>query len=344
MIKKVLISIFVVALLGGGGIAYHYYNMIYQPNVTTVSGKADYFYIPTGSKVDDVVNKLYEQNFIKNRNSFAWVAEKKNYANHVHPGRYLLKENMNNDELINLLRSGEQEPVNVTFNSVRLIEDLAGVIAYQIEADSISLVALFHSNDMMKKYGFNEHTFRTMFIPNTYQMYWNTSADQFVQRMAKEYKGFWNESRKAKAKNIGLSQSEVSTLAAIVEKETAKNDEKPRVAGVYINRLQKGMPLQADPTLIFAVRDFTIKRVLNIHKEVESPYNTYKYKGLPPGPITIPEISSIDAVLNYEKHDYLYFCAKEDFSGYHNFAATYSQHKVNANRWYKAMNALKVYK
>jgi UPF0755 protein len=176
-----------------------------------------------------------------------------------------------------------------------------------------------------------------MFIPNTYEFYWNTSAEKFVEKMAEEYKNFWNEDRKAKAEKMGLTQSEVSTLASIVEQETQKNDEKARIAGVYINRINIGMPLQADPTVVFAVGDFTIKRVLNSHLRIDSPYNTYLYAGLPPGPICIPSVSSIDGVLNYEKHNYLYFCAKEDFSGYSNFASTLSQHNVNAQKYHRAL-------
>jgi UPF0755 protein len=344
MLKKIFISLIFILLISGGGVAYYFYSMIYQPNVTLAKGETGFFYIPTGSTIEDVTNSLYEQNLIKNTASFSWVAEKKNYQNHVNAGRYLLKPKMSNDDLVNLLRSANQEPVMLTFNSVRLINDLAGVVAKQIEADSVALAELFNSNELFNKYGFNKHTFRTMFIPNTYEMYWNTSAEDFVKRMAKEYKSFWNTERIAKAKKIGLSQSEVSTLASIVEKETAKSDEKPEVAGVYMNRIKKGMRLEADPTLIFAANDFTIRRVLNKHKLINSPYNTYMYRGLPPGPITISDISSIDAVLNYKKHNYVFFCAKDDFSGYHNFAATYSQHKANARKWYRAMNAKKVYK
>lgn len=344
MIRKIVVAVLVVLIAAGVGIGYRYYAMIYQPNVVVDDGFSEFIFIPTGSTMQSVANQLYEENIIKNRNSFLWVAERKNYAKHVHPGRYLIDKSMSNDELINMLRSGNQIPVKLKFNGVRLIAELAGVVSNQIEADSLSLINLFNDSKVHQKYGFNEHTFRTLFIPNTYEMYWNTSAEQFIQRMAKEYKAYWNAERKAKAKQIGLSQSAVSTLASIVEKETSKNDEKPRVAGVYMNRLQKGMLLQADPTLIFAAGDFTIKRVLNVHKAIDSPYNTYMYKGLPPGPITIPETTSLDAVLNYEKHDYLYFCAKEDFSGYHNFAKTYAQHKVNARKWYRALNAMKVYR
>jgi UPF0755 protein len=203
---------------------------------------------------------------------------------------------------------------------------------------------MLSSYDFASKYGFNEQTIMTMFIPNTYEFYWNTSADEFFERMADEYKKFWTDERKQKAKNIGLSQSEVSILASIVELETQKKDERPTVAGVYINRLKKKMLLQADPTVVFALGDFTINRVLKIHLETDSPYNTYKYSGLPPGPIYLPSISSIDAVLNFENHDYIYFCAKEDFSGYHNFAKTLAQHNENARKFQQALNKRKIWK
>jgi len=227
--------------------------------------------------------------------------------------------------------------VKVSFISVRSLDILAGKVAANIEADSTEIAQLLKSPETAQKYGFDERTFMAMFIPNSYEFYWNTSAEQFVERMAKEFKAFWTEERLQKAENIGMTQSQVSTLASIVEVETQQNDEKARVAGVYINRLNLGMLLQADPTVVYAVGDFTLKRVLNKHLEIESPYNTYKYSGLPPGPINIPSISSIDAVLNYEKHNYKFFCAKDDFSGYHVFAVTNAQHEANARKYHKAL-------
>ncbi|MBL4651522.1 MAG: endolytic transglycosylase MltG [Flavobacteriales bacterium] len=302
------------------------------------------FYISTGSSFDDVTNSLYQKGIILNRNSFVWVAEFMKYNSNIKPGRYQLKVGLNNKQLVTILRRGEQVSVQLTFNNIRLRNELAGIIAKQIEADSASLAAIFEDKELHKKYGFDKETFFTMFIPNTYEFKWNTNTQQFVERMATEYKTFWNEDRKAKAKKLKLGQSEVSILAAIVQKETAKSDEKPIVSGVYHNRIKKGMKLEADPTLIYAIGDFTIRRVLNKYKEVESPYNTYLHKGLPPGPICLPEISSLDAVLNREDHEYIFFCAKEDFSGYHNFASTYAQHKVNARKFHKAMNAAKIYR
>jgi UPF0755 protein len=246
--------------------------------------------------------------------------------------------------LVNKLRNGSQDAINFTFNNLRTINQLAGRAAFYLEADSLTFLNYLNNPEVISKYGFTKNQFPALFIPNTYKMNWTTKPEKFVARMATEFKGFWTEERKAKAKAIGLSQSEVATLASIVESETIKNDEKPVVAGVYINRIKKGMPLQADPTLVFALGDFTIKRVTNEDKKIESPYNTYKYKGLPPGPIRLPEISSLKAVLNYKKHGYIYFCAKEDFSGYHNFTASYRQHRKNAKRYHNALNARKIYR
>lgn len=342
-LKKIIVSVFIILFIGGSAMAYLFYQMIYQPNVTLNGKKTEYFYIPTGSSLEEVVNSLYERNYIINRNSFEWVAEKKDYRSHVHPGRYLLKADMSNNQLIDLLRSGVQQPVNITFSSIRTKEQLAGRVTAKLEADSVDFIHLLNDDEFLSAYGFNPQTILAMFIPNTYEFYWNTSEEEFFQRMAKEFKIFWNEERKAKLGALGLSQSEVATLASIVQMETARNKEKPTVAGVYLNRVEKGMLLQADPTVIYACGDFSIRRVLNKHKEIDSPYNTYKYAGLPPGPICLPSISSVDAVLNYEKHDYLYFCAKEDFSGTHVFAKTYTQHKVNARKYRQALNKRKIY-
>jgi UPF0755 protein len=266
------------------------------------------------------------------------MAVKMNYPNHIKAGKYMLRDGMSNRELIHMLRSGKQVPVKVIFHNVRFKKDLASEISNQIEADSISLLELLNNKTYLNNYDLNPQTVMSIFIPNTYQFYWNTSSEEFFERMLKEYKHFWNESRTQKSEQIGLSPKRVSILASIVEEETQKNDEKRTIAGVYINRLNKGMLLQADPTVRFALGNFLIKRILNKYKEIDSPYNTYKYLDLPPGPICIPSISSLDAVLNYQHTDYLYFCAKEDFSGYHNFARTLEQHNRNAQRYQQALN------
>lgn len=341
-ILKIFVAIIFILSIGTGFVGLHYYNIIWKSNIITELEKDDLFYIQTGSSFHDVANSLYENGIINDRSSFIWVGEYMKYSTNIKPGRYQLKTGLNNKQLVSLLRSGEQVPVILTFNNIRLRNELAGTIAKQIEADSASIAAIFEDSELHKKYGFNRETFFGMFIPNTYEFNWNTNTEQFVERMAIEYKNFWNDERKGKAKKLKLEQSEVSALAAIVQKETAQSDEKPIVAGVYHNRIKKGMKLEADPTLIYAIGDFTIRRVLNKHKEVESPYNTYMHKGLPPGPICLPEISSIDAVLNRVDHSYIFFCAKEDFSGYHNFATTYKQHLVNARKYQRMLNKKRI--
>ena len=341
---KIFISVIFILLITGGIYAYWKYKKVYQPNVVLEKKHTEYLYIPTGSTVEDVIQLLYENNYIINRSSFEWLAEKKKYKNHVHPGRYLLKDNMSNNELINLLRSGEQVPVNIIYSRTRTKEQLASKISKQIEADSLSIVKLLNDENFVSNNDFNLNTIISMFIPNTYEFYWNTSAEQFFKRMNKEYKIFWNKKRRNKADKIGLTQIQVSILASIVEEETKKNDEKPIVAGVYMNRLKKGMRLQADPSIIFAIGDFSIRRVLKKHLSYDSPYNTYKYSGLPPGPISLPSISSIDGVLNFEKHDYLFFCAKGDFSGYHYFAKTLAQHNLNARKYQNTLNKRRIMK
>lgn len=341
--KKILAVVLVILVCLGGFSAWQFYSIIYRSNVG-IGTDGQYFYIPTGSTYEQVSNALVDENIILNQASFDWVAEQKKYKLNIKPGRYKLEAGMSNNELVNLLRSGEQEPVMITFNNVRFKDELAGKVASYIEADSTEIISLLNDSDFVSKYGFNTTTFLTLFLPNTYEFWWNTSAEQFVERMAAEYKKFWTAERKQKANDLGLSQSEVSILASIVQKETNKNDEKPTVAGVYLNRLKKGMLLQADPTLVYANKDFEARRVLNWHKKIDSPYNTYKYKGLPPGPICLPSISSIDAVLNAKSHNYLYFCAKADGSGYHSFASTYSEHLKNAREFQRELNKRKVYR
>jgi len=340
--RKIIISFLIVLVLSLLVIGYNFYKKIYLPNVAFKELQEQYVYIPTGASFTDVVNLLNEKSMLKNSASFEWVAEQMKYKNQIHPGKYLIKPNMSNRELVALLRSGKQVPVSVVFNNIRTKEQLASVVSTQLEADSASIIGLLGNETFLQKYGFTNENCMALFIPNTYEFYWNTSAKQFIERMTKEYKKFWTESRKIKAKNNGLTQSEVSVLASIVEQETKKNDEKPIVAGVYMNRYKKGWKLEADPTLIYASGDFTIQRVLNVHKEIDSPYNTYLYVGLPPGPICIPAISSLDAVLNYSHHEYMFFCAKDDFSGYHSFAKSYSDHLVNARRFQNELNRRKI--
>lgn len=338
-LKKILIVLLLIALAAGAFLSYDFYKKVFAPNVFP---KEVYLNIPTGSNYVDVLAILIEKDIVKNKSSFDWLAKKMKYDKNIHAGHYKLTPGMSNKDLITLLRSGKQTPVQLIFHNIRLPAELASEVSNTIEADSVSLMKLFEDDLFLKQYGFNAENCMAMFIPNTYQFYWNTSAKKFMERMAKEYKTFWNPSRKMKAKTIGLTQSEVSVLASIVEQETHRDDEKPTVAGVYINRYKKGLKLEADPTLVYALGDFTVQRVLNQYKEINSPYNTYMYAGLPPGPICIPSISSIDAVLNYSKHGYFYFCARDDFSGYHSFAKTYPEHLVNARRFQKELNRRKI--
>ena len=314
------------------------YRTVMSPNVKTPDGKEAEIYIPTGSDFEDVKTILVENQFLSNEHSFNWVAQQKELPNSIHPGHYVLKNGMSNNQLVNMLRGGWQSPVNVTFNNIRDVNQLAGRIAKQIEADSASISNLLHNEEYIRQLGFNSYTIPALFLPDTYQFYWNTDAEGFVARMLQEYGKFWTEERKEQAKGLGLTPLQVSTLASIVNKETNMSDEMPRVAGVYLNRLKNNWLLQADPTLIFALNDYSIKRVLNVHKEIDSPYNSYKYPGLPPGPICIPSVTAVKAVLNAEQHHYFYFCAKEDFSGYHNFAKTLAEHNRNAAKYQQALN------
>jgi UPF0755 protein len=318
---------------------YDYYGRIYKPNVSLKSGETEFIYIRTGWKFDDVKKMLYEEGLILNPNSFEWMAEKKNYIGRVRPGRYKVAANMSNNGLINLLRSGEQSPLLITINNIRRKDELAAKIASQLEADSTAIIEMLNSKESLRKYGVNPEQALAFILPNTYEFFWNTSAEQFLDRMHREFEHFWNDERRAKADALNLSPVEVGILASIVEAETNKWDEMSRVAGVYINRLRRGMLLQADPTARFAANDPTIRRVLTKHTQIDSPYNTYIYPGLPPGPIGMPSTRTLDKVLNYEKHDYLFFCAKDDFSGYHVFARTNAQHEQNARKYWRALNA-----
>jgi len=326
-------------LLAGGGAAYMAYRFVYKPNVNLGEKKSQVIYIPTGSTFIDVLGILTEKNILVSTASFEWLAEKKKYKENIKPGKYRVLSRMGNNELLNLLRAGIQEPVKIFFEGVRTKDQLVTRVCIRLEADSNELLDKLNDNEYLSKYGLNENTALTLFIPNTYEFFWNTSVDQFMDKMATEYKKFWTDARKAKAKQIGLSQSEVTILASIVQAEQSRfDDEKPTIAGLYINRLNKEMPLQSDPTLIYALGDFTVNRVLNVDKKIDSPYNTYMNKGLPPGVICLPEPSSIDAVLNYNKNDYIYMCAKDDFSGKHYFAKSYDQHCIYAAKYREALN------
>lgn len=323
--------------------SFYIWQVVYTPNVL-VDQDDRVISIYPGTSFEDIQDLFYEERIVKDLISFSVLAKFMDYDSNIKTGRYLLTHEMSNYNAIKVLRAGSQTPVNITFNSIRFLEELPEKVSGNLAMKESDLDSLLKDPSVADSYGFLPETFISMFIPNTYEVYWTTTPTELLDRMNSEYQKFWNEERKAKADSLNLSPQEVSTLASIVQAETIKNDERPRVAGVYLNRLKKNIALQADPTLIFALGDFTIKRVLNEHKEIESPYNTYKYRGLPPGPINMPSIQSIDAVLNYEEHNYYYFCAKEDFSGYHNFATNLNQHLRNARLYQSALNRARLYR
>ena len=339
-IKRILLIIALIGLIGGGVFAYYVYQAVFSPN-TNFETETTTIYIPSGTTFPELRKIIYP--LIKNPSSFDKIADKKGYTNKVKAGRYILKKGLNNNELVDLLRS-KNRPIQLSFNNQERLENLAGRVAQQIEADSISLIKAFKETAFIDEHGFTMDNALAMYVPNKYEFFWNTSAEQFRSRMLKEYKRFWNDKRTKKAKNIGLTFSEVVTIASIVQKETAKVDERPRVAGVYMNRYKNGWKLDADPTVIYALKkhsndwSIVIKRVLYKDLELDSPYNTYKYKELPPGPITMPDISSIDAVLNHEKHDYYFFVANVENFGYHKFAKTLAQHGKNKKQYVNWIN------
>jgi len=331
-----------IALLIGLVILYRFYDRIYGSNIIIQEQLTAYIHIPTGSTLDDVTRILDTSSFLQDKNQFRWLAEKKNYPSHIHPGRYLIEDGMSNNALINMLRSGRQDPVNLIFNNIRTKSQLAEVVSAQIEADSNDIIRLLKNRQYLRRFNFTPRTVYAMVIPNTYEFWWNTSAREFIDRMNREYQRFWADERKRKAEQVGFNPLEITILASIVDEETLRDEEMPKIAGVYINRLNRGMRLQADPTIKFAIKDFSIKRVLDKHLKIESPYNTYKNRGLPPGPISFPSIAAIEAVLHYQNHDYLYFCAKPDFSGYHNFSVSHRQHILNAHQYQQALNRRKI--
>ncbi|PWS33635.1 endolytic transglycosylase MltG [Pedobacter paludis] len=339
--KKITLTIAVVVILIAGYFALNLYKVYFAPNVTE---NQKYLYIKTGSNFDTLIEGLKKKDIVKSISSFTTAAEKMNLSANVKPGRYRLKKGMTNRTLINMIKAGNQEPVKLKFQNIRKKENFAAYLANNLEADSLSFINVLDSAALIGKYGFNEDNVYAMFIPNTYEMYWNVSPVDFFERMHKEYDKFWNAERKQKAAALNLTPAQVYTLASIVDAEALYDKEMPIIAGLYLNRLNRGTLLQADPTVIFANNDFTVKRVTNKLLQVQSLYNTYKYVGLPPGPIMMPSINAIDAVLNRDKNDYIYMCAKEDFSGFHNFAATKEQHEINAKKYREALNKRNIFK
>jgi len=332
-LKKLLLLLAVVA--GGCGACIYY--VLYHPNFYLPETK--YVYIREDHKDFEALCQFLEDSAgCRQIQIFKYLAEYRKYPDNMKSGRYAIEPNMSNPAVLNRLRLGQQTPVRITFNNIRMTGELASRLADQLMIDEEQILSYLADEKRCQSLGFNTTTVRTMFIPNTYEVYWNIPVEKLMERMKREYTVFWNERRLKKAQELRLSPVDVSILASIVEEETALPDEYPVVAGLYINRLYKGMKLDADPTVKYAAGDFTLRRILFRHLEIESPYNTYLHTGLPPGPIRIPSISCIDAVLNYTKHNYIFMCAKEDFSGRHNFAVTHSEHIRNAQKYQAELN------
>lgn len=338
---KKYISI-VAVLVVSGLIIYGFILMsqIFADN-TKFSDEEVYVHVPTNATYTDVKKILGD--YVVNIDRLEMVANKMSYPDNVKSGRFLFTKGMNSYELVKSLRSNV--PVKLAFNNQERVENLAGRVGSQIEADSLSLLTSFKDSIFLKENGFNEENVLAMFIPNTYETYWNTSAEKFRDKMIKEYRNFWNKDRVAKAEKQGLNPIQATILASIVHKESVKKDERPRIAGVYLNRLRLGMPLQADPTVIFAIKkkdgnfDQVIKRVFFKDLTMSSPYNTYMNIGLPPGPIAMPDITALDAVLDPEKNDFIYFCASVERFGYHEFAASLPEHNKNAKKYSDWINS-----
>lgn len=328
-------------LIGGGILficfSFYAYQIFFADNIQ-VDKEDTYVYIRTGATFPEVLDTLEKRGIVHDRLSFAFVSQLMKYQDRVKPGRYKLKKNSSNIEAVRKLRSGDQEAINFTFTNIRKKEQLIEIAGEKFEMKAEDLSALLNDPEFLKPYGFTPETVMSMFIPNTYQLFWTTSAKGFFERMNKEYKKFWTAERLKKAKEEGLSPIQVSILASIVQEETNANDEKARVAGVYINRLHSGMKLQADPTVKFALDSFEMRRILIVHTQTDSPYNTYMYEGLPPGPISLPSIVTLDAVLNYEHHKYLFFVADMTKPGYHIFKENYRDHVNTANKYRKNLN------
>lgn len=339
-IKKILWAIAIIGLIAFAAIAYYFYNAMFSPN-TKFEENVKYIFVSEDDTYIDVRQQLIS--LLDDIDGFDALAKQKKYVSNVKSGKYQIKKGMNNNEIINSIRSNSI-PVKLSFNNQNSLESLAGRISTQIDADSLSLLEAMTNPEFLAKAELKSETALGMYLPNSYQVFWDISAKEFVDRMYKEYNRFWNADRLAKAKALNFSKDEVMALASIVYEESKQKTEQPRVAGVYINRLKIGMPLQADPTLKFAAyklpkyKNTIIRRVLNIHKEIDSPYNTYKYAGLPPGLVTMPDLSAIEAVLNYEKHDYLYFAADPKKFGFHRFAKSLSQHNNNARAYHKYLD------
>jgi UPF0755 protein len=340
---KIVLAIVLLLIIAAGGVLGYAWYMLKSPNIITNNDEKIYIYIYDNYDFEDLIRAIEKEAEIKNINSFRKTAELLKYTN-IRPGKYEINRNTSNIDFIRKLRSGDQTPVRLTFNNIRTKEQLAGRLAQQIMADSLDILYYLENDDFLAGYNLNPKTSVIIFIPNTYEVFWNISGKDLFDRMYREYNHFWTENRRKKADKIPLSIEQVSILASIVEEETKKEYEYPTVAGVYINRLKKGMRLEADPTVKFAAGDFALRRVLHKHLATDSPYNTYMYGGLPPGPIRIPSPQVIDGVLNYERHNYIFMVAKETLNGEHNFSTTNAEHERHAKKYRQALNELGIFR
>jgi len=334
-LKYVLISV----LLSGAFVVYYAYSLLFG----TAAFEQKTIYIKSDSSYNALLENLEKEDLIQNDKVFHLLADKMNLKNNIYAGKYLIPKGTSLYDLVSMLRGGHQTPVKLIINNVNFKSDLAAKISGQIALDSLSVYSFLNDEEQLKTIGYDKDNILCLFIPNTYEVYWSISQEAFLKKIKAEHATFWNKSRTEKANSLGLDENEVFILASIVEKEYKYPEERPRIAGVYINRLAKGMKLQADPTVKFALGDLSLKRILTVHTDYDNPYNTYFNLGLPPGPICLPETSTIDAVLNAEEHAYLYFCAKEDLSGYHVFNATYTAHLQTARLYQAALNKLRIY-
>jgi len=339
--KKILIPLIVFSTLLSTTSVYTY-QMLFSPNFL-INHPDKMIIIDDDTDFKGLTNQLIEDTLLNDVISFSFLSKLMKYSENIKEGAYKVKMNMSNYDLISMLRAGNQTPINITFSYSRKINDLAQKISEKLKISEKDLMDFITENSQ-SNYGFDNQNIIGMFLPDTYEVYWDITPKNLLDRMKSEYDKFWNSERTTKLERVNLSKNEVITLASIVASETNKIDEADRIAGVYINRLRKNMLLQADPTLIYAANDFSIRRVLNKHKKIKSPYNTYMNKGLPPGPIRLSPKKYIDAVLNFENHRFIFFCAKDDFSGYHEFAITLSEHNKNARKFQRALNKRKIYK
>jgi UPF0755 protein len=334
--RKLIIVLVVLALVAGGAA----YWVLFKNNISPSDSRPS-LNVPTGSQMSDLTKLLIDKGILQSMQTFELTAQIKGFKT-VKPGHYVFNRFMSNREIVNMLQSGRQTPVKLVIYNIRTREEFAGLVGRTLEIDSVAFLAKLNDPDFCAGYNLDTNNILNLFITDNYELKWNTSIVNFTNYMKGYYDKFWNGARRDKAKEMGYNPSQITTLASIVEKECTFDKELPTVAGVYLNRLRIDMPLQADPTLIFATRDFAARRVTQYHKDVESPYNTYQHSGLPPGPICMPKKKSIDAVLNAEQHDYIYFCANPDMSGYSVFSRTLAEQNKIAVEYRKKLNELKV--